>query len=59
MYTRIRLIYISVPASKKDTKYLIKQSINQSACMNAEIERGRRVKSDITPNKDIGTKVRD
>ena len=38
-----RRIYISVPAGKKDTKYLIKkiyQSINLYD-MNAEIERGR------------------
>ena len=33
--------YISVPAGKKDNKYLVKKSINQSACMNAKIERVR------------------
>ena len=37
----ISRIYISVPAGKKDTKYLIKKYMNQSTCMNAEIERGR------------------
>ena len=36
-----RQIYISVPAGKKDKKYLIKKTINQSACMIARIERGR------------------
>ena len=54
-----RRIYISVPAGKKDKKYLIKKSINQSACMNAEIERGRGGKSVFSPNKDLGTRVGD
>ena len=52
-----RRIYISVPAGKKDIKkYLIQKSINQSGCMNAEIERGRREKV-FFPNKDLGTRV--
>ena len=54
-----RRIYISVPAGKKDKKYLIKKSINQSACMNAEIERGRGGKSVFSRNKDLGTRVGD
>ena len=48
-----RRIYISQPAGKKDTKYLIKKSINYSASMNAEIERGREAKV-FFPNKDLG-----
>ena len=51
-------IYISVTAGKKDTKYLIKKSINQSACMNAKIERGKEEKV-FSPNKDLGTRVGD
>ena len=42
----IRWIY---PQVKKDTKYLIKKSINQSACMNAEIESGRGEKVCVPP----------
>ena len=38
---------------------IIKKSINQSACMNAEIERGRGGKSVFSPNKDLGTRVGD
>ena len=52
-------MYTSVPAGKKDKKYLIKKSIYQSACMNAKIERGRGGKSVFPPNKDLGTRVAD
>ena len=38
MYIKRRM-HMGVPADKTDTKYLIKQSINQLACMNAKIER--------------------
>ena len=38
---------------------IIKKSINQSACMIAEIERGRGGKSVFSPNKDLGTRVGD
>ena len=41
--------YISVYPCKTDTKYLIKKSINQSACMNAEIESGRGEKVCVPP----------
>ena len=54
-----RQIYISVPTSKKDKKYVIKKSFNQSACMNAEIERGRGGGSVFPPNKDLSTRVGD
>ena len=53
-----RWIYISVPPGKKEKKYLIKKSINQSAYMNAEIKSGRG-ESDVSPNKDLGTRVGD
>ena len=49
-----RWIYIGVPAGKK---IQIKKSITQSACMNAEIERGRG--KCFSPNKDLGTRVGD
>ena len=59
IYKKADILYISVPAGKKDKKYLIKKSINQSACMNAEIERGRGGKSVFSPIKDLGTRVGD
>ena len=51
-------MYISVPACKKYKSYSIKKSINQSAYMNAEIERGRGKKC-FSPNKDLGARVGD
>ena len=55
-----RRIYIGVPAVKKDLKkVLILKSINQSACMNDEIDWGRGGKSVFSPNKYLGTRVGD
>ena len=51
-HKKVNILYISVPAGKKDKKkYLIQKSINQSSYMNAEIEWGRGGKSVFFPQQ--------